>query len=200
MKRVLSVIVSMLLVVGICFTFYGCGSDEKKIIGEWKCKADFTKYVNDELGKEDELKSLIGDFKFKNLTLDFTFVFDEDGKVEFSCSDKARDKFSKEFTDQFIGALSDKLSGLGITEDQIRDEFADSSDAFVPEIDDEESYYKIEDGKIYLSDDEDSFDDDDDSYFEYKFENKDELIFESCSDKDAENLFGEFPATLERQK
>lgn len=233
MKRILSIILSILMILSVSVAFYGCNKDddkkekkektsqetpeepktekpaktkktednrpdEDKIIGEW---------VAEEIDIADNMNDIFeGEKIFSDLKIVFTFEFDDD-TCEISANKSENRDFINKFDSQFAAwaekELDEAIASSGITEDEFYEEIevADREEALNEMITfsgediinqlSEEGFYKIKDGKLYLTDEEGEIDEED--YYEYTFRGSNFVLL-SCSDSEVE-LFT-FPMTL----
>lgn len=201
MKKTLSLILALVMIVSLASVLTGCGvSDKQKFVGTWEAAIDLTEEINKSMQEDEEVGEYL---KISDFTLTFIFNFREDGTYEMRITEES-------FRDAVLNIRDDMASGLekyiaaligeqgidvtmdefyelaGITLDDLIDEVMDSmisSDMLA-----EWSFsgrYDVKNGRLYTTEgldtpiDENSFD-------VYEFDGEDiKLTMNSLGDDDS---------------
>ncbi len=173
MKRTLSAILCLVMVLGIALCMSACGGDSKPSIeGTWKANWDMSEYLNDYLGESMDGSGMEDYFVFSGITLDLIFEFDKEGKAKLytdestvdSCVDALVDNMIDGFSEYFddnpdlTGGMSfeELLAASGMTVDTFIDSaLGGSKDTLVEQMTsgvENEGYYKLDGNKLYIED------------------------------------------------
>lgn len=185
--KLLSLLLSVVMVLCV---FAACGStddDEGKssketIVGEWEGEWDFSEIYNASIsaaGDEAMTKHLSVD----KLNITMCFEFEKDGTYKFYVDEDALTDTINDLKDQMVEGmkgyfeemldgtgmnLDDLLEAQGMSLEDLVDEALDVDALFDPDDLSESGYYKYEDGKLYTSEEEGEFDEDDYALCELK--------------------------------
>lgn len=215
-KKILALLLALAMVFALCACDGGKGrdrdddkepkpeklSDAELIVGDWEVKVSVV-----ELGIEDFLGEANKYFDFSDVYYTLSLSFTEDGEYELVMSLDA-EVMRNVFRNGMKAMLEEELAGTGfsladyaasenMTEEQFIDAMLDASvdmdSMFADET--ETGTYKIEDGKLYLLDENDE---DTDEYMTYEFDGEDELTILASYEDGAEDDSGLFPLTFGR--
>ncbi len=171
MKRTLSLVLCLAMVVSMMFTLTGCFGEQSKYIGTWKATLDLTDIMNDELAKDEEM----GDyFKLTNFSVVMYLRFSDDGTYSMWIEEESVEKAMKKMIDDLTLGMEDYLTdyfasegitvtvqealdSLGMTMDELMDdsfdeEMIDETIDDMLEVVDGEGNFKVEGDKLFLSD------------------------------------------------
>ncbi len=218
MKKTLSMALALVLTFAMLFTFVGCddskegGNDKggKKvdpIVGTWEVEVDMADAILESMGELAEF------FEIDEFEVTFTFEFEEDGEYKLEIDEKQYKKAFKAIDfetamTKYLEALI-KAEGVEMTVEELLASQGTSIEELVAESYSDETiedsideinkkgFYKVDDDKLYLADDEDDFDDD--LYYEIDLDD-DKLKIKSYSDEeDTEDTFyGLYPVTFKK--
>lgn len=212
MKKLYQVI-ALFLVAAALFSVCGCSASKhddagSNIVGDWELEVDaadkFLKDVSGQLNMDLDLDC--------ELVYPFCLVLNKDKSFEFSIDyDKFEDSledFMPEFIDAYIDAFYEFAEKNGRTKEQLDNEvYAKTGKDMRSYVEDQygqifdydalkekfnelrlEGYYKIEDDILYLSEDEDDFDDAEEWEFKLKGDTLTILSIDN-QDDDMEEMF-----------
>ena len=160
-------------------------TDAEMILGTWNCEVDM-KGIMDEIVGEDAFD---GYFSFEGFTLTLQFTF-EDDIMKLSLDEAAFEKSLEKIKDGLVEgmqkmledmaeeadvSLDELLEEIGSVEDLVDEAFAEVPEALKDEFEGGQYKYRVEDGKLYSSDDADS-DINEDEYVVYEI-SRNELKF-----------------------
>lgn len=212
MKKIIALLLCVLMVCGL---FAGCSkgaTDEEKIVGSWTAKVDIAKAMNAIFEVQDP--DMAETMALKDVVVTIVWEFTEDGEYSMKVDKKA----SADAMDDLVAQIEtgmpkylektlgmsieefEELSGMKI-EDLIAEAFGDDPAGMLMEsFEDLEGQYKLDDGKLYISDDPDNEPGKDD-YYTYEFKGDDEMTldvgkFEDEDKQEMEELM--FPMELEK--
>lgn len=177
MKRSILKTLCIVMMFAVLLTMGGCASDEERIIGTWKaevdCKDWFMESFMEGSDSDEETKKIAEYIKIDSFKMTLVMTFNEDGTYSMGADPetviKAMEGIKEDVRQGMENYLSDmfeELLGEPVTGDDLK-EFLDPmmEEAFgekaMNELVDEvgetaEGRYKIEDGKIYISEDKDT--------------------------------------------
>lgn len=219
-KRIAALLLALCMVFALC----ACGGNdggkdkdkdedkvEKKtdaeiIVGSWVTTLDMTALL-EELEGGDDLAQLLMYFDFSTVEIVLTASFDEKGNYDLAFSvDEAemklmfRNGMEKMLNDMLVGSgytIDDVAAAEGMTKDAYLDAMVDESldvdDMFADS--NESGTYKIEDGKLYLVEKDDT--DEGDHYAVYEL-TEDELTFKEFYNDGEKNESSAYPMVFER--
>ena len=207
MKKKLSSLVSMLLVLVLSFSLVGCGgtTDEDRIVGTWIAELDMSSMMDEQLEPVDEqMPGLLDSMELSPIIFEITAEFNDDGTWTMSFDEdqltEVMTTFGTEFGDGMTAYLKDEL---GLSDEDIENAFGGNlGETLVEEMDLESSIaslttsqngeYEIEDGTLYTAGDHE--------FFTYEFEDDDTLVLTEIGGDNAETLPDfVFPLTLVRE-
>ena len=229
MKKILSVVLALLIMVSAMFAFASCEEkpsddngekndkkdDAELIVGTWEAEIDFTKAMNEKMALDDEIAEYI---KIKDFKFTLRATINEDGTYKFIATEesvnKAFDNLKKsmvsgfeayfnDMAEEYEMSVNDFLDAMGVSSVE---EFVDLSfdeevgDEFVDELV-SEGVYKIKDGKFYTSDDgEDEIDESE--YEEYTLSAKQFKLTKYVGEDDEKSEVAEYiyPMIFKRVK
>ena len=211
-KRVLSVLVAALLLLTM---LTACGSKtDKAMLGKWVCEMDFGSYLNEGLATEPEIAQYLMVDEF---VLEVELYLNEDGTYKMVADEEAAKEMFKGVQEDFkegMGKYLDamiKEQGLNMTVDEMLQMSGTTFDALVEEAFGDamlnemisefetEGKYKVEDGKLYMSEDLDS-EIDEEVYETYEFSGDEFKLLESFGDEDAEEFKDLYPIVFKKLK
>ena len=219
MKKCLSLIVCLALILSMSAMFAGCSSELSKFVGKWETKIDMAEFLNEGFAQGDKEMAEFLEVDEFELTLviefndDYTYekAIDEDAAEDAidDLKDDMKDGFEKYFEkmlkDQGIDmSVEDALKASGTSLDEMLDEALgdDLIDNLTKELN-TEGNFEIgtgdEKGRLYLSDGL-NHDPDEDVYEVYTIED-DELTFVKSvggSDEDKEVADKIYPLEFKR--
>jgi len=195
MKKVLSIGVSLVLVLCLALCMTACGG-KKTIVGKWQAEFDMTDMLDEFLGSSGEMAEF---FDIDKLALDIVFEFKDNDKVEAYVTDESAEKMAEEVIEATKKALEKMLEeegmsiedfeGLtGMTMDDMIEEAFGSSDpkeigkTLTEDMEELGGYYKIDGDKLYIAEDKDDLDDEENAV---DFELKGDKLTISFEDQDA---------------
>ena len=173
MKRTLSAILCLVMVLGIALCMSACGGDSKPSIeGTWKGTWNVSDYLNEYLGEYLDGSGMEDYFVFSGITLDLIFEFDKEGKAKLyadestidSCADALADNMIDRFSAYFdanpdlTGGMSfeEFVTASGMTVDTFIDSALGGSRYTLVEqmasSVEKEGYYKLDGNKLYIED------------------------------------------------
>lgn len=76
MKKVMSMLMVVVLVLAMMTMFAGCGNDADKLVGTWTSEVDMTQIINEELAADP---TLAGFFTINDFRIVMIMTFNEDG-------------------------------------------------------------------------------------------------------------------------
>lgn len=169
MKRKISLILSMLLVLSMVFALTGCGGGnaQKALVGEWEASLDMKDFVNEGMKEDEEMAEYL---MIDEFVITLKFAFNEDGTYKMSSDESSIkealegvknsmvDGLNRYFEDYIAESgldmsVEDVLALSGTTLDELAAEaFGDNLAKEVADSITLEGNYKAEGGKLYLSD------------------------------------------------
>lgn len=213
MKRSISVIVSVALVLLMIFSFAGCG-EKDKFVGTWRTEMNMADALNEEFGKDPEMGEYM---KVTDFTIVMDYTFNSDGTYKITTDKdsiaKAVENIKNDFTRGISAYFEDEIKRqeLDISVEELLaynnttlEKFVEDSmaemdiDRMANDIDNEGNY-KVKDGKLFLSDGLE-YNVDEAVYEVYEFDGEDIKILESVGG-DSENeeaLAKLYPFTLKK--
>ena len=212
MKKYISIIFSIALVFVMLATLSGCG-DKSKFIGSWEADVDLSDIINEQIKNEPQMAEYI---KFNDITIKFKFEFKEDDTCTLSVDkddfNKTYDKIVNTFTEgvkKYLEAAAEQY-GNGMTADDILNASGMDMNALINQAINKDDIlnsfeeaevngkFKVEDGKLYTSNDVNS-DSDMDNYLTYEIINDSEIKLIDSSDDDNEAFKQMLPMTLKKK-
>ncbi len=195
-------------------------TDEEKIIGTWAFTFEMDNYINYLLSSEEDVEF----FEVEGMELQMNFIFFDNGTYKMAADEDSTEKFISDFLVQFRNAmelymmevlkqegiemsLDEFLTASGTSMDELMEEaFSDVDLESVVNESMSQGLFKLENGKIYLSDDlEGDFSEDEGS--DYKFIDDDtlevstELEGDDEEDEELKDILAQMtPMTLKRVK
>lgn len=168
MKRTLSVVTIIVMMLSLLFCATGCGaSEQEQFVGSWEAKVDFGKLVGEMMTSvEDMPEGYADNFDFGSAEITLQMTFDKDGTYEMSVDEDSAEDALKVLTEDMKEGLTKFLQGQlaasGITmsvEDALAASGMNLDDAVEKEmanldiIDsmEKEGKYKVADGKLYTT-------------------------------------------------
>ena len=181
MKRIISLTLSVLTVLGLVLSFSGCNKYKDEIVGKWRSKLNIAGLVNTELVQNEKTAKYIEDIQF---AVKMYYVFGDDGVYEtYIDSSEAQTALEKYKTDVRAGMLKYFANELDAKEDAV-DEILASAGSSVDAVVEKmfagfvldnvtaefsaKGKYKVTEDKIYFSSSADE-DINDGSYITYGF-------------------------------
>lgn len=174
MKKAVSILLSVLMLLSLCFTMGGCEKESDALIGTWTALVDESKILQDSfrVGLGENADEILEHFVFNNYTVVYVITFRADGTymqyvTESSAKaliPKVRDDLTRGLSSYFMeffknqgyaGSVSEILQQLtGKT-------LAETVDPIIEQVEKElenslktqEGCFRAEDGKLYLSTD-----------------------------------------------
>ena len=219
MMKLLAMALSIVMMVSL---FAGCdlldkltggskSAKEDSIVGEWEGDWDFSSFYNtsiDAAGDATMSKHLTVD----ELNITMCYEFNKDGTYSFYVDEDALqdtlDSLKTQVTKGMRAYFEEVLGGAGMDVDEVLaaqgmdleamvDEILNVDSLFDPDDMSEEGYYKFEDGKLYTSEEEDEFDDNDYCLCKLK---GDKITLDVDEDAELDDMMREMlPLTLERK-
>lgn len=196
MKKQIAVILCLVMLISVLFS--GCGAPS--IVGTWEGSVDMTQVLNEEIAAGDE--SMAEYFNFEDITLDISLVFNEDGTCAMVFSEESFEAMMEKLMEQMLPALSammEELSGMslddmlalsGITEEEMMEGFMSEMMAGMDMSEmNLEANYKVENGKLYMSDSLDDEIDEDASCNPFTIEGDTLTIEKGENDDDVAFMF-----------
>lgn len=196
MKKKLAVVLCLVMVFMLALT--GCG-ESSKLAGKWEAKVDLTDFLKEDM--DDEMLEYID---IDDFSIVLVVEFDKDGTYERSVDEDAfedsienmKKAFKKGMTKYFEDEIEEQ--GLDMTVEEVLEMSDTDMDEVIDEAFDKDMWsamtkaikckgqYKAEDGKIYMSVDEDD-EPDDDMYWSYELDGDEfEVTKEKGFDEDQE--------------
>lgn len=213
MKKRLSIILCIVLTFSMLFTMTGCGSEEDKLTGTWKGNIDYTDVMNElfPMAIGEELASY---FVFEDLEMSLIFEFD-DGIMTMSVDEDSADDLVNNIMDACVDGVEKLYQdiidsyGYDMTVDELLESQGTSMDELVEQMNTDDMVeeitsmavkckYEVKEGKILLSEDEDS-EVSEDNYMKYTVSD-DELKITDISGTDEIDALKELlPLELEKK-
>lgn len=209
MKKYLSTLLSLTLVLSLLLCLAGCGGgDEKKLEGTWNAELDLTDALNEGIAGEDPE---IGEYiHVDSSKLNATYTFNSDGTYSTVIDEDSINAWYEGLTTDltagfmdYFGAMAQEegldmdaeemLAMMGFSIEDLLDEALDK-DSLLEGLDAEEKgTYEIKDGKLICTDEDEGT-----STYTYEFKSDTELVFTDLeeADEDVEFLL---PMTLTKQ-
>ena len=201
MKKSISLVVSVLVILTLMLSLTGC-DEQKKFVGSWESSVDMTDYINQEMAKEEE--ELAEYLKIKEFELVLKMTFKDDGTYKASIDEKelektlesAKEDF-KEGMNKYFEAYIDSME-LDLTVDEVLEASGVDMDSLIEEAFGDELYssftdelssegnFKVKDGKLYLSDGLDK-DIEEDVYDTYEISENELKLIESFGDDEEDS-------------
>jgi len=196
MKKKLAVVLCLVMVFMLALT--GCG-ESSKLVGKWEAKVDLTEFL-----KEDMDNEMLEFIDIDDFSIVLVMEFDKDGTYERSVDEDAfedsienvKKSFKKGMTKYFEDLIDEQ--GLDMTVEEVLEMSDTDMDEVIDQAFDKDMWsemteavkckgqYKAEDGKIYMSVDEDD-EPDDDMYWSYELDGDEfEVTKEKGFDEDEE--------------
>lgn len=173
MKRIATLAVSVIMVLSMLLSMAGCTSEQSKFIGTWEAEMKLDEVLNTVLGANESLEGLV---ELKDISLTTQTTFNEDGTYKTVAVEESVEEMGEKIIDAVLDGtlkalqnavaaqgvemtVEEILAAQGTTKEAMRKEFADSLDVdsmvenFVSE-----GEYKVEDGKLYMSDENTTLD------------------------------------------
>lgn len=195
MKKNVSIILSVLVVLALMLSLTGCG-EQKKFVGSWEATIDLTDFINQGIAEDEEMAEYL---EMEEFALVMKVTFKEDGTykmyVDEKSAEKAFESAKKDFKQGMNEYFEDYIDSmeLGLTVDEVLESSGVDMDSLVEEAFGEELYnslvkemasegnFEAKDGKLYLSDGLDN-DIDEDEYDTYEISNNELKLIESFGD------------------
>lgn len=210
MKKLLCVVLSLVLALSMI----GCGgSDAEKIIGTWEGEMDAAELLNAGMDTGDE--SMSEYIHADSFPVVWQFTFNEDGTCRLAIEEESFKESFNAYLETFKAGLTKYLEdmlaemGMEMSVDELLTQMGGSLDDLVAEtLNDEmieeamgdmvsEGKYKVEDGKLFLSD---SLDEEinENVYVTYELDGKNLTLLESFGEalEGLEDMI--FPMELEK--
>lgn len=215
MKKTVSIIMSMLLVVTMMTALAGCGSDTDRIVGKWETTLDLGAMFDESLKSDSDMAEMADTITFHSVDAKVVFDFKDDGTYTLEwdedSSKTALESIKSDlkaglgtyitdmFSDDELGMSAEEaMEMMGMSMDEMIDELLNEMDveSMLDELN-SKGKYKIEDGKLYMTSEE-SEEIDENSYDKYEFVSDSELkLLEPVGD-DAEFAKSLYPITLKK--
>lgn len=210
MKKYLSVILTVIMVLAMLVTLSGCTNEAKKFVGTWETTLDMADAINEELASDEEVAKYLSVDEFE---LVMAIKFNDDGTYKmYVDEDSAKDTFDglrDEWADGIEKMLEDTIAqqGVNMTVDQLLaasnttiDDMLDQviTDDMINEmLEDVESEgnYVVKDGKLFMSDGLD-YDIDEDQYETYEISDDELKLIESVGDDEDDSYKEFYPMTF----
>ena len=212
MKKNMSIILSVLLVLALMLSLTGCG-EQKKFVGSWEATIDLTDFINQGIAEDEEMAEYL---EMEEFALVMKVTFKEDGTykmyVDEKSAEKAFESAKKDFKQGMNEYFEDYIdsTGLGLTVDEVLESSGVDMDSLVEEAFGEELYnslvkemasegkFEAKDGKLYLSDGLDN-DIDEDEYDTYEISNNELKLIESFGDDEEDSIERDlYPMTFKK--
>lgn len=167
MKKVVTIIFSVLLILSITIMFAGCG-DADKLVGSWETEMDFTNLVKESMIDEDE--ELAEYLEIIDVKLKFIYEFGENGTYKTYLEEETFNDTVKNLRRNYTLGVKKYFEelienqALNMTVDEVLAKSNTSLEALVDEVLGEkavnewkkaaakEGYFKAKAGKLYISD------------------------------------------------
>ena len=206
MKKLISVLLALAMILSMAAMMTACGDDsgdgegEGKVTieGNWQAEVDFLDMMMDLLGDE----GLAEHIKMDKFSMVLIYEFKEDGTYEASVDKNALEDTLEDFVDavyegtlkyleeameeQGLMTLEEYLDVIGTTKEELKENIAASLTAeALTEGMNIKGNYKLKDGKLYFTEDEDEKVSDETQYYTVKL-TKDTLTLEAYEGDNAE--------------
>lgn len=218
MKRTLSAILCLVMILSVALCMTACGGDSKgkeTLVGTWRAHWDMGTILNEAIGESMADAGMDNCFDFTGVTVDLVFEFTEEGKAKLStdedtvedCADalveELIDGFKKYFEEnsELTGGMSleDLVAASGMTmEEFVNSALGSTKEELITSMTVDvanEGYYKLDGNKLYIENDKEDLKDSDD-YQEVEL-NGDTLIV--TIDEDTTGI-SEIKLTFKREK
>lgn len=159
MKKQIAVMLCLVMLISVVFS--GCGGGTS-IVGAWKGSVEVADMLNEMITGEDA--SMEEYIDFKDLKLDLTMTFKEDGTCSIVFDEASVEAMMEDLVDQMIPALTamvEELSGMsldallelsGMTQEEWIDSMMAEFDAGMDMTEmNTEANYKVVGNKLYIS-------------------------------------------------
>ncbi len=176
MKKLISLCLCAVLLLSMCLTFSGCApTDAERFQGKWEIQLDMARAMQKSIESADseDGEEIMKFCDFKDLPIKMVMEFKEDGTYASTVDEASLEATLEKISDIIIAGLEAyfadqiKQAGLNMTVEQLLQMSGTSLDVLAEEFDkeikkalDEEKLemnsvgtYKVEDGKLYTSDD-----------------------------------------------
>ncbi len=209
MKKYISTLLSLTLVLSLLLSLAGCGNgDQKKLEGTWKTELDMTDALNESIAGEDpELGEYV---QVSSSKLSAMFTFNDDGSYSVTIDGESMDAWFDSLMKDLTGCFNDYIEALAQEEglDMSADEMlslmgmsleelisqALDKDSLLEDMDAEENgTYEIADGKLTCTDEDEGT-----ITYTYEFKSDTELVFTDIDSED-EDMKALLPMTLTKQ-
>lgn len=203
MKKLISVLLALAMILSMAAMMTACGDDsgdgEGKVTieGNWQAEVDFLDMMMDQLGDE----GLAEHIKMDKFSMVLIYEFKEDGTYEASVDKNALEDTLEDFVDAvYEGSLKyleealeeqgltleEYLDATGTTKEELKENIAGglTTEALTEGMN-VKGNYKLKDGKLYFTEDEDEKVSDETQYYTVKL-TKDTLTLEAYEGDNAE--------------
>ena len=209
MKKIITSVLSALIVLSIALTLTGCG-EKSKFVGTWKATIDLSDKINEQLEGEEFSEYIdIKDFK-----LDMVITFNSDDTYKREITEESAEKALEDLYEAFEEGMEKYLKqmlkdeGIDMTVDELLESQDTSMDDFIDAFKEEVNVesvtkdfnasgkWKVEDGKLYMSDST-SKEVDTSEYEKYEISSSELKLTESSDDD--EDLKDLYPLVFTKQ-
>lgn len=209
MKRNLTKIISVMLVLVMAVGLSGCANEKSAVLGTWKANVNLADYVNQGMAQEDA--SAAEYLSVDSFYLTMVLTLREDNTYTVSLDESTVDTAMEQFKQDIRGGMEQYLvdmmaeSGIEATIDEIMEAAGTSmeelleqafTDEMVHQIVDEarsEGKFKVKSGKLYLSAGLD-YEVDDNVYDNYKVDGNTLTLLDYVGEDDG--FLGMYPITF----
>lgn len=212
MKKSISLVISVLLILALMLSLTGCG-EQKKFVGSWEATIDMTDFINQGIAEDEEMAEYL---KIKEFELVMKMTFKDDGTYKAYIDEKELEKTFESAKEDFKEGMNKYFEdyidsmGLGLTVDEVLKESGVDMDSLMEEAFGDELYksltdelasegnFEAKDGKLYLSDGL-AKDIDEDVYDTYEISENELKLIESFGDdaEDSEDM-NLYPMTFKK--
>lgn len=208
MKRSISKVLSIVLMLALVLTLAGCG-EQSKFVGKWEAKLDLSDLMNKQMGENAAMADYI---KIDDFIMVLELEFEDDGTYKMSVDEDefadSIDSIKDDLKDGLTDYFEDYIKGMGVqmsVEDVLKQSGTDLDTLVEDALSEEtiegitgemekEGNYEVKDGKLFLSDGKDK-DIDEDVYTKYEISD-DELKLTESSDEEEADLY---PMTFKKK-
>lgn len=169
MKKTVSIILSIIMVLTMIAALSGCSGskEQEKFLGTWRGDLDMTDYINQVVSQDEEMAEYL---KVSNFALVMEMTFNKDGTykatVDENAAKEALEVLQKDYADGIYRYFEDYIAeaGIDMSVDEVISAAGVNIDELVKESFGEESFsamiseassegkYEVKDGKLYMSD------------------------------------------------
>lgn len=209
MKKAVSIILCLVLVLSMLLTMTGCG-EQSKFIGKWRGEIDLADMINEQFAADETMSQYLNIDSFE---FSFTFEFKDDGTYSQSLDEDSLEDAMDDFIDDVVDGMEDYMddeakklglttsdvlsaSGYNSVREMVEESYSETSFEEITGELNNEGNFKVADGKLYLSDGKD-YAIDEEQYYTYEI-TEDKIVLKETFIEDEQDLKDLFPWTLEK--